>query len=71
MLMGFGLAWGQQTFGWVSLGIENAVIDAYPIQMQAMDFAWTALVVMIITTLASIIPAKKAVEMTFRAKPGD
>ena len=71
MLMGFGLAWGQQTFGWVSLGIENAVIDAYPIQMQAMDFVWTALVVMIITTLASIIPARKAVEMTFRTKQVD
>ena len=71
MLLGFGLGWGQQTYGWIGLGIENALIDAYPIKMEIMDFVWTALVVMFITTLASIIPARKAVEMTFRTKPGD
>lgn len=71
MLLGFGLGWGQQTFGWVGLGIENALIDAYPIKMEFMDFVWTAVVVMVITTLASIIPARKAVQMTFRTKPGD
>jgi len=71
MLLGLGLGWGQQRFGWIGLGIENALIDAYPIKMESMDFIWTALVVIIITTLASVFPARKAVQMTFRTKQGD
>jgi lipoprotein-releasing system permease protein len=68
MLLGFALGWIQQTFGIIPLGIPNALIDAYPIQMEWFDFLMTALVVMIITFLASIIPARKAVQMTFDQK---
>ena len=66
MVFGFVLAWAQQTFGIIGLGIPNALIDAYPIKMELMDFVWTSLVVLTITTLASIIPARKAVEITFK-----
>jgi len=66
MVFGFILAWAQQTFGIIGLGIPNALIDAYPIKMELMDFVWTSLVVLTITMLASIIPARKAVEMTFK-----
>jgi len=66
MVLGFVFAWAQQTFGIIGLGIPNALIDAYPIKMELMDFVWTSLVVLTITTLASIIPARKAVEMTFK-----
>ena len=65
MVLGFGLGWIQQTFGIIPLGIPNALIDAYPIQMEWFDFLMTALVVIVITFLASIIPARKAVQMTF------
>ena len=65
-LTGFAFAWAQQTFGIIGLGIPNALIDAYPIKMELMDFVWTSIVVLTITTLASIIPARKAVEMTFK-----
>ena len=68
MLFGFALAWAQQQFGIVPLGIPNALIDAYPIQMHAMDFVWTAVAVIIITFIASIFPARKAVQMTFEIK---
>jgi lipoprotein-releasing system permease protein len=68
MLLGFVLAWAQQQFGIVPLGIPNALIDAYPIQMHAMDFVWTAVAVIIITFIASIFPARKAVQMTFEIK---
>jgi lipoprotein-releasing system permease protein len=66
MVFGFVLAWAQQTFGIIGLGIPNALIDAYPIKMELMDFVWTSIVVLTITTLASIIPARKAVEITFK-----
>ena len=68
MLLGFVLAWLQQTFGIVPLGIPNALIDAYPIQMNLMDFIWTAVAVVIITFIASIFPARKAVQLTFDIK---
>ncbi len=65
MCLGFTLGWIQQTFGIIPLGIPNALIDAYPIQMEWFDFLMTAFVVIVITFLASIIPARKAVQMTF------
>ncbi len=68
MLLGFVLAWAQQQFGIVPLGIPNALIDAYPIQMNLMDFIWTALAVIVITFIASIFPARKAVHLTFDIK---
>jgi lipoprotein-releasing system permease protein len=68
MLVGFGFAWAQQQFGIVPLGIPNALIDAYPIKMEVGDFLWTALAVIVITFIASIFPAKKAIEMTFDIK---
>jgi lipoprotein-releasing system permease protein len=68
MALGFALGWIQQTFGIVPLGIPNALIDSYPIKMEWFDFLMTALVVIIITFLASIIPARKAVQMTFNQK---
>lgn len=68
MLLGFVLAWAQQQFGIVPLGIPNALIDAYPIQMNLMDFIWTALAVIVITFIASIFPARKAVLLTFDIK---
>ena len=68
MLLGIVLAWAQQQFGIVPLGIPNALIDAYPIQMHAMDFVWTAVAVIVITFIASIFPARKAVQITFEIK---
>ncbi len=67
MLLGFVLAWIQQQFGVISLGIPNALIEAYPIQMDPWDFIWTALVVILITGLAALFPARKAVQMTFNS----
>jgi lipoprotein-releasing system permease protein len=71
MGLGFALGWIQQTFGIIPLGIPNALIDAYPIQMEWLDFLLTTLVVIVITFLASIIPARKAVQMTFNQPKAD
>ncbi|MFM1820484.1 MAG: hypothetical protein RLZZ402_843 [Bacteroidota bacterium] len=68
MVLGFVLGWIQQTFGIIPLGIPNALIDSYPILMEWFDFLMTAVVVIVITFLASIIPARKAVQMTFNQK---
>jgi lipoprotein-releasing system permease protein len=49
MLVGFVLATIQQQFGVISLGIPNALIDAYTIKMDPWDCLCTALVVILIT----------------------
>ena len=59
LVLGFGLCWLQQTYGLISMGIVGALIDAYPVKMQFWDFFFTALVVVIITMIASYFPAKK------------
>ncbi len=60
LLLGFGLCLAQQTYGFVSMGIVGSLVDAYPIKMVVSDFIYTAIVVIIITLLASYFPAKKA-----------
>ncbi len=47
----------QQKFGFISMGMENAVMDGYPIEMRLPDFLYTMLVVSIVTFLISIRPA--------------
>ncbi len=60
--LGFLLCWGQQQFGWVSMGMQTSLIDAYPIVMQARDFVLSALTILVITLLAAIVPATKAAQ---------
>jgi lipoprotein-releasing system permease protein len=47
----------QQKFGLVSMGLENAVTQGYPVKMNVFDFLITLLAVCIITLLLSIKPA--------------
>ncbi len=67
MILGFVFAIVQQEFGVISLGIPDALIDAYPIKMDPWDFIWTASVVILITGVAALFPARKAVQMTFKS----
>ncbi len=65
MMLGFSLAWLQETYGIIKMGIPNGLVDAYPIHMKWTDFLYTSILVIIITLLASIFPARKAVKQTF------
>lgn len=51
------ICWIQQTFGIVSMGMQTAIVDAYPVKMEAADFLFTALSISLITFLASYRPA--------------
>ena len=65
LLLGFSLAWAQEHFGIIKMGIENGLVDAYPIKMKASDFLYTSILVILITLIAAIFPSKKAVNQTF------
>ncbi len=51
------ICWAQQTFGIVSMGMQTAIVDAYPVKMELSDFLFTALSISLITFLASYRPA--------------
>ncbi|WP_439473651.1 FtsX-like permease family protein [Algoriphagus formosus] len=57
LVLGFAIVWLQESFGLVSLGIASAVVDAYPVRMVWIDFAWITVVVILITLVASWRPA--------------
>ncbi len=64
VIIGLGLGgilgYFQEYHGLVSMGIENAVSDAYPLKMEAMDFVISGIVLFLITAFASLNPAISA-----------
>lgn len=60
IVLGFVICWLQQTFGFVSMGMQTSVVDAYPVQMRIEDFARVGLTIIIIVFVASYFPAVKA-----------
>ena len=57
LTVGFLICWVQQTFGVVSMGMQTAIIDAYPVKMELSDFLYTALSISVIALLATYRPA--------------
>jgi len=66
LLLGLVICVLQQQFGIVSMGMETAVIDAYPVKMQFPDFLYTGLSIVTITLLASYRPAIIATRITLQ-----
>jgi lipoprotein-releasing system permease protein len=57
LLLGAAFCLLQQRFGLVSMGLENAVMQGYPVKMKLIDFSITLLAVCFITLILSIRPA--------------
>jgi lipoprotein-releasing system permease protein len=60
LILGIALCLLQQRFGFVSMGIESSLIDAYPVKLQASDLIVTTLIVIVVTSIVSWFPAQKA-----------
>lgn len=60
LILGLGISFLQQEFGIISMGMQSAVIDSYPVKIEVMDVLVSVLAIIIITVLASIQPANKA-----------
>lgn len=54
----------QQQFGFVSMGMESAIVDGYPVRMKFTDFAYVFVVMSIVTILVSSRPAAIAARFT-------
>lgn len=64
--LGLIICWLQQTFGFISMGMASAVLEAYPVKMQWPDFFFTGLSVIVITILAAFRPAYLAARIKIR-----
>lgn len=60
LVLGGVICWLQDTFGLVGMGMENAIVNSYPVEMKFTDFLLTALVIISITAIVSFYPARKA-----------
>ena len=57
MLLGGTICWLQQSFGLISMGMETAMLESYPVKMQGLDFFYTSISLVIITLIISYRPA--------------
>lgn len=62
ILLGLGFCLLQQHYGWVKMGSQMSVIDAYPIEVIVSDFGLVFITVGIISTIASGISARLSVK---------
>jgi lipoprotein-releasing system permease protein len=60
MLLGAVTCWLQMEYGLVSMGMETSVSEGYPVKMKLTDFVLSALVIITVTLLISIRPARVA-----------
>lgn len=60
LLLGLIIAFVQQQFGVIGMGVQGAIVDAWPIIIDWRDILITSLFIVFITLLAAIQPAQKA-----------
>jgi lipoprotein-releasing system permease protein len=61
LVLGAVICWLQVQFGFVTMGMESAIVDAYPVEMKLSDFVYASLGIIIITVIAAFFPARRAV----------
>lgn len=57
LLLGWILCFLQDRVGLVGMGMENAIVSNYPVELRAVDFAITILVITLVSLLVSFRPA--------------
>lgn len=60
LVLGGSICWLQDAYGLVGMGMENAIVNSYPVKMKFTDFMLTSLVIISITAVVSFYPAIKA-----------
>jgi lipoprotein-releasing system permease protein len=60
LVLGGLICWLQSSFGLVGMGMDNAIVSSYPVEMKVSDFVLTSVVIIAITLLVSFYPARLA-----------
>lgn len=57
LIIGGLLSYLQDRVGLVGMGMENAIVANYPVQIRPLDFLWTSLVIVVVSLIVSFRPA--------------
>ncbi len=57
LLMGLTICLLQQAFGFVGMGLQTSMVDAYPVKLEFMDFIFVGVSITLITIVTSYRPA--------------
>ncbi len=60
LVLGLMVSYGQQQFGFISMGMQSAIMDAYPVKVELPDVLLTCIAIVVVTFLASFPPARLA-----------
>ena len=60
LVLGGVICWAQDQFGLVGMGMGNAIVSAYPVEMKVFDFVSVSGVIVLITFIISFYPARMA-----------
>lgn len=60
MILGLTLSFLQQYYGFISMGMQTTIMDAYPVKVEWSDVGLACITIIAITLLASLQPARKA-----------
>jgi lipoprotein-releasing system permease protein len=60
LALGLIISYAQQEFGFVTMGMQTAIIDAYPVRVEWLDVFFTILAIISITIATAIQPAINA-----------
>ncbi|GAB2543777.1 ABC transporter permease [Spirosoma aerophilum] len=60
LILGVGICLAQERYGFISMGMESAIIDAYPVRLDVSDILLTGALTIVMTILTSWFPAQRA-----------
>ena len=60
LALGYLIASAQEKYGFLEMGVESAVMAAYPVKILMTDFIYSAVCIIIITMMAAVQPALRA-----------
>lgn len=66
LIIGLGVCLAQQQYGFVSMGMETAVVDAYPVRVKPADFILTGIIIVLLTLAISYRPSNQASTISIR-----
>ena len=60
LALGLLISYVQQEFGLIGMGMETAIMNAYPVKIEWLDIFFTILCIVFITLVTAIQPAINA-----------
>lgn len=66
LVLGLTICLLQQQFGFVSMGMQTSIVQAYPVKINFLDFVLTGISIIVITILVSLSPARTASNLNLK-----